>query len=272
MFLFTFIQGLFIVYVVKEFCKRNGYEIKEVEQLSNAVMTHGNNIACNVAYSLIRQYSKFQIFLQKWLKENNETSKKDLPHEICIDFCKDNKIVKTIIVNKDASEHIQLDISSDKYDFAILTDDLHKVNDKVSNKKILRSPSERTICVDKSNMKFLSFNVRYKENVYEIKLHNEKENFYTINNRIDKDFLKFHLKNMGVDVCEEFPYKIEIIDHNVNIVELDDKHEIIIKKDDYEIVEKEKEKEKNEDIEGFVEVKMVESENLHNIFGINYIT
>jgi len=34
----------------------------------------------------------------------------------------------------------------------------------------------------------------------------------------------------------------------------------------------EKDKEKIEDIEGFVEVKMVESENLHNIFGINYVT
>jgi hypothetical protein len=265
MFLFTFIQGLFIVYVVKEFCKKNGYEFKEVNDLTDALMTHGNNIACNVAYTLIRQYSKIQIVLQKWLKDNNETSKKDMPHEICIDFCKDNKIVKTIVINKDASEHIQLDV--DKYDFAILTDDLHKVNDNVSNKKMLKSPSEKTMCVDKSNIKFLSFNVRYKENVYEIKLHNEKENFYTINNKIDKDFLKFQLKNMGVDVCEEFPYKIELIDHNVNIIELDDKHEIIIKKDDYEIVEKDKEK--IEDIEEFVEV---ESENLHNIFAINYIT
>jgi len=268
-------QWLFVLYVVKEFCKKNGYEFKEVNELTDSLMTHGNNIACNVAYTLIRQYSKFQIYLQKWLKEN----KKDAPHEICIDFCKDNKIVKTIVLHKDASEHIQLDISSDKYDFAILTDDLHKVNDKVSNKRILKSPSEKTICVDKSNVKFLSFNVRYKDNVYEIKLHNEKENFYTINNRIDKDFLKFQLKNMGVDVCDEFPYKIELIDHNVNIIELDDKHEIIIKKDDYEIVEKDKDKEnveKMEDIEGFVEVnmksEMVESEHLHNIFSINYIT
>ena len=288
MIVLTLIQWLFLAYVAREILKKNGYEFQQMNNLSETLINEGNKLACNVAYVIIREYSKFQIYLQKWLKKNNITmnvnAKQNMPHEICIDFCKDNKVVKTIVVDKDLIEHIQLDISSDKYDFVILTDDLHKINHSISNKILLKSSSSKTLNVDKSNLKFLSFNVHYKDNVYEIKLQNDNENFYTINNRIDKDFLKFQLKKMGVDVDDDFSYKIELVDHNVNIIELDDKDEIIIRKDDYEIVKKiaskveteiETEREIEREIEGYVDVDVDDVQDKDNdskkLFAVNYI-
>ena len=233
MIICSFMQWLVLGYMVKEFLQSNlGYEFPNLDVFIQIIQEKATKLSYEIVYFLINNYSKAQIMYNKWSKQMQ--IEKPHVHAISIDFCKNGEIVKSVVLEdkklKDVEmEHIQCDISN--YDFALVTDDLHGEKNKICLSDKTNNVSE----VEKSNIKFLSFNLHYKNQSYDIKLCSDKENFYTVKNRINKNFLKFQLKQMGVDVCEEFPYKINIIDHDVNIIELDNKDEIIIEKDSYEI-------------------------------------
>lgn len=262
MIILSFMQWLFVAYVIKEIFEGQKDKLRK--------------LSYDVAYFVINNYSKAQIIYNKWNKKQIKSSY--LPHAISIDFCKNGEIVKSIVLDKEfkdvKTEHIQCDIAN--YDFAVVTDDLHGEKNKIC----INEKSDDVNKVEKSNIKFLSFSIHYKNKCYDLKLCNDKENFYTVKNRINKNFLKFQLKQMGVDVCEEFPYKMSIIDHDVNIIELDNNDEIVIEKDTYEIKKSnnsvevdEKENQTKEDSEAedeFVKIENVtRSEN--NIFHPGYV-
>jgi hypothetical protein len=232
MIICSFMQWLILGYVVKEFLQTNlRYEFPNLDVFVQIMQDKATKLSYDIVYFLINNYSKAQIMYNKWHKQIKMD--KNNAHAVSIDFCKNGEILKSVVLNKKFKdvemEHIQCDISN--YDFVLVTDDLHGEKNKIC----LNEKSNNVNDVEKSNIKFLSFNVHYKNQTYDIKLHSDNENFYTVKNRINKNFLKFQLKQMGVDVCEEFPYKINIIDHDVNIVELDNNHEIVIEKDSYEI-------------------------------------
>jgi hypothetical protein len=230
MIISSFIQWLVLGYMVKEFLHTNlGYDFPDLDVFMQIVQERATKLSYDIVYFIINNFSKAQIMYNKW----NKQITKPHAHAVSIDFCKNGEILKSVVLDKEFKdvemEHVQCDISN--YDFVLVTDDLHGEKNKIC----LTDKSKNVMEVEKSNIKFLSFNVHYKNESYDIKLYSDKENFYTVKNRINKNFLKFQLKQMGVDVCEEFPYKINIIDHDVNIIELDNNHEIIIEKDSYEI-------------------------------------
>jgi hypothetical protein len=98
------------------------------------------------------------------------------------------------------------------------------------------------------NIKFISLNIEYNNSIYEIHLNTSEYNYYIVNNAIDKLFVYYYFKNIiktGIeDSLDTFAYKLTLMDHNVNIVQLNEKYSIIMQKDNYIIqhcLEKEKE-------------------------------
>ena len=238
MIICAFMQCLFLAYVAKEFIQTNlGYKFPLLNIIIERLQNKTVKWSYNIFYVVINNYSKCQIMYNKLIKQWTPKEEKEEIHAFSIDFCKNGEIVESVVINNKLSdvvtENIKHDIS--EYDFIVVTDDLHRVQNIASSKICLKNKEQITNQLDKSNIKFLSFDLHHNDKVYDVKLHNDKESFYTVKNKINKDFLKFQLKQMGVDVSEEFNYKVNIIDHDVNVVEVDDTHEIVIEKDGYQI-------------------------------------
>jgi hypothetical protein len=89
--------------------------------------------------------------------------------------------------------------------------------------------------------KFIQIEVILGAISFNIKLNNQNYNFYVVNNKIDYDFvlyiLKIHYLNRIVSVSEDilFNYKINIIDQNVNMIELNRNKILTFQENDYMI-------------------------------------
>jgi hypothetical protein len=116
---------------------------------------------------------------------------------------------------------------------------------------LIRSPTNDVIILDKvpdtlDNLKYEVSNVRFLaiylkltvSNSHIIELFNNEENYYIVGNKLDRKFFKYYLRNVlnvKVDNDSLFEYKLEIMDHNVNMIYVDEKQSIVLQKDGYEI-------------------------------------
>jgi hypothetical protein len=98
-----------------------------------------------------------------------------------------------------------------------------------------------------SNIKFVGLMISYGNKQDElIELSTNDYNYYIVNNRIDKDFLFYYIKNIMKDDTikdiniNDFDYKLTLYDNNAIIKELNKNDVIIIGKDSYEIFSYEK--------------------------------
>ena len=89
-----------------------------------------------------------------------------------------------------------------------------------------------------SNIKFFSVELEYKDTIHSIELTNEIYNHYIVNNVLNKHFFKYYLTNvLNIEIDKNtFDYKLSVIDHNVNIVELTQNDSLIIKENNYELI------------------------------------
>jgi hypothetical protein len=89
-----------------------------------------------------------------------------------------------------------------------------------------------------SNIKFISMDLSYNSQIYPIELQNDTYNHYIINNKLNSEFYQYYLKNiLNISIeNDKFDYKVQLIDHNVNILELSPQQELLIKENDYEII------------------------------------
>jgi hypothetical protein len=82
--------------------------------------------------------------------------------------------------------------------------------------------------------------LKYDDKTYSIDLHNNNNNNYIIGNVLNSAFYKDYLTNVLniiIDNNKPFLYELELMDHNVSMVFLNEKQNIIIEKDDYKIVD-----------------------------------
>lgn len=90
-----------------------------------------------------------------------------------------------------------------------------------------------------SKIKFMTVELLlFSDNVkYNIELKNTTNNYYIVNNSLNKYFLKYYLKNiLKVQIDEHnFDYKLLILDHNVNFITLDSHEYIVIHEDNYTV-------------------------------------
>ena len=94
-----------------------------------------------------------------------------------------------------------------------------------------------------------------KETNYNIQLSSDTMNFYVVGNVFNTNFFKYYLENVlnvkiDNDTNKPFTYTLELMDHNVSMVYLNETQSIVIKKYGYEILESSliKEKIKSQEI------------------------
>lgn len=95
---------------------------------------------------------------------------------------------------------------------------------------------EYTLC----DFKFMNITVYLdNEKNYTIYLHTSQENFYVVNNIINKKVIFYLLKQTYNLDGEDMSYKLSIIDNNTNIISITEKDIIILKDNTYDIVNEE---------------------------------
>ena len=219
------------------------------EELNPSIMCVGYNLLYFCSFTQIK-YNKTKYFINKhigsklsilWLALINFLIENKLienkPTINVISIYKDGLLINEIITNTVYLADIagcQL-TNKDNYDLIIFTD---KKNDCEKFNKIHYTELPPILNDYKiSNIRFFTVELEYKDEIYFIELINEKDNYYIVNNVLNKDFFKYYLTsvlNKEIDNCL-FEYKLLVIDHNANMVELTHNDWIIIKENDYEI-------------------------------------
>lgn len=124
-------------------------------------------------------------------------------------------------------------------DFMIYTD--NSMNGEPRNKVIYYSKPSN-FDYEKCKYKFISLTISFSDTeTYKLKLFSEHENYYIVNNKLNKNVFCYLLKSRyNVSKNDKdglIKYKLELIDQNVNIKNLTEKNEIILHKDHYSILE-----------------------------------
>ena len=84
---------------------------------------------------------------------------------------------------------------------------------------------------------FINIELSHKEKIYDIKLKKKDEYNYLFNkNKINKYFFYYFLKNncnLNEIFNEDYKYNIELIDNNINVLNMNEKQELILCNNDY---------------------------------------
>ncbi len=218
--------------------------------MSNVYPEQQFRLLMNVSYYCIYIYSLLEMKIkQLYLQFINDNpgllefvihiSKKS--GEDNIEIISDNQVVNTC--NKDDLNWYQVIPDDCKF---IIYSDPEPQSSTIINKKII--PNTKNIENELFNYEickytFISFDLyiqnELKQLNYDLNLFFNGNNYYVINNKIDKYFICFLLySRYGIyqkpDSCK---YKINIIDDKANMVEICEKDVIYLYKDHYEIIE-----------------------------------
>jgi hypothetical protein len=199
---------------------------------------------CIYVYTLLEMKVK-HIYLQiindnpKLLELMKHISKKS--GEDNIEIISDNQVINTC--NRDDSNLSQL--IPDYCKFIIYSDPEPRTS-TIINKKIIpntKNIQHKLFNYETCNYTFISFDLYIQNDLkqvnYDLNLFFNGNNYYVVNNKIDKYVVCFLLYSRhGVyQKPENCKYKINIIDHNANMVEVCEKDVIMLYKDDYEIIQ-----------------------------------
>jgi len=158
-----------------------------------------------------------------------------------IEIISDNQVINTC--NRDNSNWYQLIPNYCKF---IIYSDPEPQTSTIINKKIVpntKNIQNELFNYEICNYTFISFDIYIQNDLkqlnYDLNLFFNGNNYYVINNKIDKYVVCFLLYSRhGVyQKPENCKYKINIIDHNANMVEICEKDVIMLYKDNYEIIE-----------------------------------
>ena len=215
----------------------------------------------NLSYNLIYYYSylqikytKFKILIKpfinvlgvainNFLKNNNLINNVSEPPKLVFEIYGKGLKINNIFIDENNKKQLNtiftenLKLYND-YDFVIFSD---KINNNFTNKiHYYNFPNSfDNINYKISNIKFISMDLTFNNQTYPIELKNDIYNHYIVNNKLNSEFYKYYLQNIlnvSIDQENNFDYKVQIIDHNVNILELSCVQELIIKENDYEII------------------------------------
>jgi len=262
--LFTIIASLVIASYIYKYISPDDFEKKSLLIKNILLKNDLKNYSFTIGYNTIYLFSSMQIFM-------NRINKRVMPNVkvICRNlttFLRNNYF----IINTDTIT----EINNFKFNFEIyangnyrenvtvfennwekvLNENLEWINDYdliiLSNKNDLvksnNSPINKVFYYDQptyieytvSNIKFFSVELLYNHITYSIQLQTDSYNYYVVNNIINRIFFKYYLTNiLNIVVFEPFVYSVQIIDHNVNLIQLLPDQYLIIKENDYEIRE-----------------------------------
>lgn len=190
-------------------------------------------IKCNTAYKYLLPYIED---IKRHMQQDNEIK----THVELI--CKDGTVINKVIVSKLLEDVKKDDIEhhlNDKVELMVITDYNKKDTTNGSNKICISKNIDEIGDCDVSNIKFIDLSLTHNGTTHQIHLKNDDHNFYMVNNKIDETFLKYYLTNiLKHDVGSNFEYKLQLMDHEVNISLLDNNHSIVIEKNSYKIEQK----------------------------------
>jgi hypothetical protein len=195
-------------------------------------------VGIKIVYNTIYFYSACQIkctqaynYLIPYFKNNENIN------QIKIDLFDINTNKLTNILEKDLQ-----DIVKDNLYIANI-DGINNVNknkSSITNKLII---DKNSVCLafDVSNITFIALYLNYNDMLYNINLKTDEFNYYLVGNIIDKYFVQYYINtvlnlNFSYKELEIKTYQLELVDHNVNIINLNFEQSIIIEKDGYRIV------------------------------------
>jgi hypothetical protein len=198
----------------------------------------------NLSFYLILTYSYIELYAKKLYYHENmseirkfiETAKSKPEIEII----KFNDVITSVDKTRVSINQLLL------YDFIIYSDYSRPIDSHSSRvNKVLYSGFpvfplnySYSLC----NFSFISINVKLfvdcKEKSYAIKLVNDSENYYVVGNKINRLIICYLLKKQHDIVCDELTekYVLDLIDHNVNMLSITEKDEIILNENDYKVV------------------------------------
>ena len=184
--------------------------------------------------NFLKYKKKLLLFL-----ENNEIN--FLKDSYDIKFIKDGECILYSTKEKCLSiNNNELEYYPDEADFAIYTE--FDINKNIYNKKIILykdflTLSEKDFIMEESDIKFLLSEIVINDSRIKIDFKTDKENYYIINNKINKKVALYLLIESStiLDSITSFDdFEISILDHIANEFELKDK-ELTIQKDSYNI-------------------------------------
>jgi len=206
---------------------------KQVISVGLLIMPVVTDVTFNVLYFV----SKTMIFFIKVKKNINKFIK--MPS-----LLKRNYETKTEFFKN--GERIPLE-NSEKHDFALFSwmeDDTSCVNKKIMYD--INDINDQMAISEQSEIKFMLIEIKIGEDkTYKIDLKTNDYNFYLVGNKFTKEFFIYYLINyLNIDktILNETTLSIKIIDHNVNIFQMEftekNEHFILNKMDYLPIVEK----------------------------------
>lgn len=219
--------------------------IKMINELYNN-MHNLNNYFINILYNIIHLYSKISILFNKYincyLKNLFNIYNKFFNDYSTIEFYNQGVLFRTNFIFKSntSSKEQMIDLKKyiDPFDYDLIIYS-EKDYEKEKINKVCYKKFPQSFSYEKSNIKFLSLLLLYNDISIEIDLFDEVNNYYIVNNVINKQFIISYLlnikkiKDIYFKSLLEFNYKLELIDHNVNIINLDETDEIIIEQNNY---------------------------------------
>jgi hypothetical protein len=222
-----------------EICEKKINNIKHILQ----------PVLLDVGYKSIYIYSSCQIYVDKTMRIAYNTYNnieellgylglihKEIRPECTFEIYKDGNLEEKIAIFKH-SENFDIDKqlkNCESYDLILIYDNNGNIKsiDKLCN---IEFPTKMLYAI--SNVKFIAIELIYNDNNYEIQLKTETHNYYVDGTVLNRNFLKYYLKNvLKVNpINDSFDYTLVVIDHNANMMELKSDQTIIIKENDYEI-------------------------------------
>ena len=192
-------------------------------------------IELNKIKNIIEPYKKRAV---EYLKKNNIIIDVKILNEI--DEIDKNGNINTKII-KDESHSLEIlkclfDV--EKYSGVVLHDKKDGT-DCVNRIYMEKYPvlKEGKLDYNVSKINFMMVELEHKNEKHRIELKNDMYNYYIVNNSLNQNFFKYYLKNVQKTAIDDnnFDYTVYIIDHNVNIININQYQYIIIEEDGYKI-------------------------------------
>uniref|UniRef100_A0A6C0LJW6 Uncharacterized protein n=1 Tax=viral metagenome TaxID=1070528 RepID=A0A6C0LJW6_9ZZZZ len=168
--------------------------------------------------------------------------------ETAIEFVKDYEVIDNCLMQKLNAitnddvvfiKSLVRFVDTDEVDFIKVFQPLNKVN---YVRILAKEEGQALFLLDVSTVKFMLLEiVLNEEDKFKIDLDAEKENYYLVNNVIDKKVLGYllnsqHNKNLSDTEYDEKIIRINILDNNVQSHSIEFDKKIVIRKDGYEII------------------------------------
>ena len=217
---------------------------------NNEHLKHIMPYLVKIGYTFIYVYSYFQILLDKVIRITSPYIKllRDKTCDVLIKYKIISGKMETILVNIDKTiitfynegKLIKQDELTGRF-ASLLDSDINNCQptDKYDLVTIMDLKNILTFIPDECkydllDIRFLALYLKHDDKSHIIDLCNNTSNYYVAGNIINSSFLKYYLVNVlniVLDTSKTFVYTLELMDHNVQMVYLDETQSIVFQKD-----------------------------------------